>query len=206
MRRTGRRTRRAPGRGPGQLRHRLDAARDQVILAASVTAGPVTDLAGTIGRPADRLATRGKLFTSPVVIRSAFSCRPICHSWMAGASGLDRGGEERLRNKNSRPSYRLPLYSAARRRSGDASAIPRTQRARKPAQQAKPTRRARSRASCASQTPAGQDRIRKPAINGAGGSRHGSICRVGKRQVIEPEGQGRWRIYPAGCPQSSSAC
>jgi hypothetical protein len=52
----------------------LNAARDQVILAAGVTAGTVTDLAGTIGRTVlARLMPPRRLRTSPRVVKRAIS-------------------------------------------------------------------------------------------------------------------------------------
>ena len=52
----------------------LNAARDQVILAAGVLAGPVTDLAGTIGRHAlASLMPARRLRTSPRVVKRAMS-------------------------------------------------------------------------------------------------------------------------------------
>ena len=52
----------------------LNTARDQVILAAGVTAGPVTDLAGTIGRLvlASLMPSR-RLRVSPRVVKRAMS-------------------------------------------------------------------------------------------------------------------------------------
>jgi hypothetical protein len=52
----------------------LNAARDQVILAAGVTAGPVTDLAGKIGRPVLASLMPGRrLRVSPRVVKRAMS-------------------------------------------------------------------------------------------------------------------------------------
>jgi hypothetical protein len=52
----------------------LNTARDQVILAAGVTAGPVTDLAGTIGRLVlASLMPRRRLRASPRVVKRAMS-------------------------------------------------------------------------------------------------------------------------------------
>lgn len=66
----------APGTGPGRARFTiaLNAARDQVILAAGVLAGPVTDLAGTIGRLvlASPMPAR-RLRISPRVVKRAIS-------------------------------------------------------------------------------------------------------------------------------------
>jgi hypothetical protein len=52
----------------------LNAARDQVILAAGVTAGPAIDLAGTIGRTIlASLMPQRRLRTSPRVVKRAIS-------------------------------------------------------------------------------------------------------------------------------------
>ena len=52
----------------------LNAARDQVILAAGVLAGPVTDLAGNIGRLVlASLMPARRLRTSPRVVKRAIS-------------------------------------------------------------------------------------------------------------------------------------
>jgi hypothetical protein len=71
-----RRRRDRPGRRPrqGQLHDRLNAARDQVILAAGVTPGPAIDLAGAIGRAlmASLMPAR-RPRTSPRVVKRALS-------------------------------------------------------------------------------------------------------------------------------------
>lgn len=65
-----------PGADPdrGSFTTALNAARDQVILAAGVTAGPVTDLAGTIGRLVlASLMPPRRLRVSPRVVKRAIS-------------------------------------------------------------------------------------------------------------------------------------
>jgi len=66
----------APGTDPDRASFAiaLNAARDQVILAAGVTAGPVTDLAGTIGRLVlASLMPARRLRVSPRVVKRAMS-------------------------------------------------------------------------------------------------------------------------------------
>jgi hypothetical protein len=66
----------APGADPDRASFSiaLDAARDQVILAAGVTAGPVIDLAGRIGeRVLASLMPARRLRTSPRVVKRAMS-------------------------------------------------------------------------------------------------------------------------------------
>jgi hypothetical protein len=66
----------APGTDPDRASFTiaLSAARDQVILAAGVTAGPVTDLAGTIGRHVlASLMPPRRPRTSPRVVKRAIS-------------------------------------------------------------------------------------------------------------------------------------
>lgn len=66
----------APGTDPDRASFAaaLNAARDQVILAAGVTAGPVTDLAGTIGRTVlARPMPARRLRISPRVVKRAMS-------------------------------------------------------------------------------------------------------------------------------------
>ena len=66
----------APGAGPDRASFTtaLAAARDQVILAAGVTPGPATDLAGTIGRTVlASLMPARRLRTSPRVVKRAIS-------------------------------------------------------------------------------------------------------------------------------------
>jgi hypothetical protein len=65
-----------PGTGPDRASFAvaLGAARDQVILAAGVTPGPVTDLAGTIGRLVlASLMPARRLRVSPRVVKRAMS-------------------------------------------------------------------------------------------------------------------------------------
>jgi hypothetical protein len=65
-----------PGTDPGRASFAvaLNASRDQVILAAGVLAGPVTDLAGTIGRLVLASLMPGRrLRTSPRVVKRAMS-------------------------------------------------------------------------------------------------------------------------------------
>ena len=69
----------APGTDPDRLSFAvaLNAARDQVIQAAGVTAGAVTDLAGTIGRQAlASLIPARRLRISPRVVKRAMSRYP----------------------------------------------------------------------------------------------------------------------------------
>jgi Insertion element 4 transposase N-terminal/Transposase DDE domain len=66
----------APGTDPDRASFSiaLDTARDQVILAAGITAGPVTDLAGRIGeRVLAQLMPARRLRTSPRVVKRAIS-------------------------------------------------------------------------------------------------------------------------------------
>jgi len=66
----------APGTDPDRASFAiaLNAARDQLILAAGVTAGPVTDLAGTIGRLVlASLMSARRLRVSPRVVKRAMS-------------------------------------------------------------------------------------------------------------------------------------
>ncbi len=69
-------TRMAPGTDPDRASFTiaLNAARDQLILATGLTAGPVTDLAGTIGRLVLASLMPGRrLRTSPRVVKRALS-------------------------------------------------------------------------------------------------------------------------------------
>jgi hypothetical protein len=66
----------APGTDPDRASFTiaLNAARDQVILATGVTPGPVTDLAGTIGRAVlAHLMPARRLRTSPRIVKRAIS-------------------------------------------------------------------------------------------------------------------------------------